>query len=102
MGIGVRGVFWSIFEVFERKSKIWAPRKRCKVPYFRRPYRLDEIYPSAPSRPPHLNFHFSDFSDPPQILGTNSPQKIDPKNQKSGSQSRHLLSFQFICHILFQ
>ncbi len=81
MGIGVRGGFWSMFEVFERKSKIWAPRKRCKVPYCRRPYRLDEIYPSAPSRPPHLNFQFSDFSDPPNLGEEWSPKFRPPKTQ---------------------
>ena len=34
-------------------------------------YRLDEIFPSAPSGAPNLNFQFSEFP-PPQFVGTNS------------------------------
>ena len=65
-GIGVGGGFWSIFEVFGRKSKIWAPRQRCMVRYYHHPYRLAEIYTSAPSGPPHLK-----KKEKPMLLGRN-------------------------------
>ena len=59
------------------------------------PYRLAEIYPSAPSLSSHLSFHLL-FFPTLQIFGTNSLQLFDPPNPKYRSRFRHLLSFQFI------